>query len=246
MTIQRRIRNILSREIIRLITREPEIVHAIFNNMPADMYGQIRMNLGIPVPLGSPLQASVHPPDVDAFINQLIGRHIPVPPAEAKSLDLGCGDHPRTHFQADKLYGCDIRGCNDGIIIAADLFTESIPFPSSSLDYVTAYDFIEHVPRVMTGLDGKTRFPFIELMNEIHRVLKPKGFFLSKTPAFPSKQVFQDPTHVNIITEDTFPFYFCEEQDRKPFAKIYGFNGTFVLTEQNWCHSNLLTLMQRH
>ena len=33
-------------------------------------------------------------------------------------------------------------------------------------------------------------------MNEIYRVLKPNGYFLHRTPAFPAKQAFSDPTHV--------------------------------------------------
>ena len=70
-------------------------------------------------------------------------------------------------------------------------------------------------------------------MNEVHRVLKPEGMFLHSTPAFPSKEVFQDPTHVNIITEDTMPYYFCEPHN---WAKKlgYGFNGSFELIEQRW------------
>lgn len=63
---------------------------------------------------------------------------------------------------------------------------DPIPFASASFQYTTAYDFIEHVPRVLATQDSRTRFPFIELMDEIHRVLKPQGLFLPKTPAFPS------------------------------------------------------------
>ena len=37
-------------------------------------------------------------------------------------------------------------------------------------------------------------------MNEIYRVLKPGEMLLHFTPAYPSKEAFQDPTYVNIIT----------------------------------------------
>ena len=52
-------------------------------------------------------------------------------------------------------------------------------------------------------------------------------------PSFPSKEAFQDPTHVNFITEDTMPNYFYEPNN---FAKNlgYGFNGNFELIEQRW------------
>ena len=79
---------------------------------------------------------------------------------------------------------------------------------SNSVDVVTAFNFVEHVPRCLYT-QHTTIFPFVNLMNEIHRVLKPGGFFYSHTPAFPSLEAFTDPTHLNIITEYTFKDYFC-------------------------------------
>ena len=64
-------------------------------------------------------------------------------------------------------------------------------------------------------------------MNEIYRVLKPGGLFYASTPAFPSPEAFQDPTHVNIITDGTHE-YFC---GGNPDARIYGFTGQFVAIE---------------
>jgi SAM-dependent methyltransferase len=93
----------------------------------------------------------------------------------------------------------------------------------------------------VTTIAGATKYPFIDLMNEIHRILKPGGLFLSRTPAYPHKEAFQDPTHVNIITEDTFPTYFCNEY----LARIYGFNGAFTLITQEWCRPSLLTLIKK-
>ena len=92
-------------------------------------------------------------------------------------------------------------------------------------------------------------------MNEIHRVLKPNGYFLHSTPGYPSKQVFQDPTHVNFITEDTFPHYFCsnihnetsmEGVKNSSAASIYGFNGNFIFIDQAWIFRgvNLVGLMR--
>ena len=70
-------------------------------------------------------------------------------------------------------------------------------------------------------------------MNEIHRILKPGGLFLHVTPAYPSKEVFQDPTHVNFITEDTFPNYFCSPNNWASDLG-YGFKGEFDLINQKW------------
>lgn len=158
----------------------------------------------------------------------------------ARSLDIGCGTSIRNPFNASELYGIDIRENDDEKIICLDLNVEPIPFPDNYFDYVTAYDFLELVPRVCCY--EKTRFPFIELMGEISRVLKAGGLFFSHTPAYPAKQAFQDPTHVNIITEDTIPLYFCGDA---AWAKMYGFSGSFELIAQEWHDCWLLTAVRK-
>ena len=146
---------------------------------------------------------------------------------KASSLDLGCGKKIRNPFLAEKLYGIDLIDDVAKNIVTADLNIEKIPFPDSFFEYCTAFDFIEHVPRIIYCPDR--RLPFVELMNEIHRVLKPGGVFLSLTPAYPTNEAFQDPTHVNFITSDTFLYYFCNEY---LWAKMYGFTGNFKLLAQ--------------
>ena len=171
-----------------------------------------------------------YPPAISAA--ELISKHYTPSTSDTLSLDLGCGSNPRNPFQATKSFGVDIRGDLEGNVSQADLSIESIPFGENQFDFCTAFDFIEHIPR-SSYPQGKTRLAFLELMNEIHRVLKPGGMLLHSTPAFPSKEAFQDPTHVNIITEDTMPIYFCEPNN---LAKRlgYGFNGSFELIEQRW------------
>lgn len=159
------------------------------------------------------------------------------------SLDLGCGIEPRNPFGTKNIYGIDIRSSDNPNILSADLFCSPIPFASDKFDFVCAYDFIEHIPR--TVIQESTRFPFIDLMSEIHRVLKPGGLFYSHTPAYPFKQAFQDPTHVNIITEDTFPIYFCDNDKDSAFGRAYGFKGRFELVDQCWLSHKLLTLLRK-
>ena len=81
-------------------------------------------------------------------------------------------------------------------------------------------------------------------MSEIYRILKPGGRFLSFTPAFPAAAAFRDPTHVNIITVETFPLYF---DVKNGWAKMYGFNGGFIIEKQSWHQNkiNLVTLMKK-
>jgi SAM-dependent methyltransferase len=136
------------------------------------------------------------------------------------TLDLGCGNYPRNPFGADHTFK-----------------------ETESMDFITAYEFIEHVPRLIAS--NTTRFPFVELMSEIHRVLKPGGFFFSKTPSYPSNEVFQDPTHVNFITNNTFPYYFCWHPYGGPWGRIYGFNGKFALVQQRREGIYLFKLLQK-
>ena len=114
---------------------------------------------------------------------------------------------------------------------AADLTLEPIPYEADRFGSVSAFDFIEHVPRVLPSSDGRsTTFPFIRLMNEIWRVLAPGGLLYAVTPAYPHAEAFQDPTHVNIITDHTHD-YFC---GAKPLARMYGFGGRFETRRLEW------------
>jgi len=155
-------------------------------------------------------------------------------------LDIGCGESPRNPFLAEQVFGIDIRENPERTIKYADLTVEPIPFPSDHFDYVTAFDFIEHVPRILYL--PQRRFPFVELMNEIHRVLKPGGVLLSHTPAYPYAPAFRDPTHVNIITEETFPLYF---DDVQKFAGMYGFKGAFQVLKQGWRKPHLISVLKK-
>ena len=152
------------------------------------------------------------------------------------ALDLGCGGNPGNPFNADVLYGIDFNENKALNVVSADLSLESIPFGDNFFDFIVASHILEHIPRVIYL--PHRRFAFVELMNEIWRVLKPNGTFLSITPAFPHPEAFQDPTHVNFITEKTFPEYFCGPNS-------YGFNGAFVIELQGWREFNLFTRMKK-
>lgn len=156
------------------------------------------------------------------------------------TLDIGCGEQPRNPFNASQSYGLDIREDLSKNIRYADLTVESLPFNENMFDFITAYDFLEHVPRVIYL--PERRFPFIELMNEVYRTLKPGGIFLSRTPFYPISSAFTDPTHVNVITADTFPMYF---DDKHTWAKMYGFKGSFKLKLQAVNETHLVTILEK-
>ena len=146
-----------------------------------------------------------------------------------RHLDLGCGAKPRNPYRRTTLYGVDIapsQASAPAEIRQANLSLVPIPFDDGYFQSVSAYDFLEHVPRILPCVGGHgTRFPFIELMNEIWRVLAPGGLFYAQTPAYPHATAFQDPTHVNILTDESHT-YFTQPQ---LMARMYGFTGTFAL-----------------
>lgn len=165
---------------------------------------------------------------------------------KTKTLDLGCGRTPKNFWGADEVWGIDILSDpKNKNVKVADLVVEPIPFNDDTFDYITAHDFLEHVPRILyvAGSGSLVRIqPFINLMNEIFRALKQGGKFLSFTPAYPQKEAFTDPTHVNVITEETFPLYFCKEH---LWASSYGFNGQFVLELQQWQGPHLISILSK-
>lgn len=148
----------------------------------------------------------------------------------SRHLDLGCGLRPKNPYCASELYGIDVRSDiirldeKVATVMQANLALEPIPFPDGYFTSVSAWDFLEHIPRqLFVGGSTGIIYPFVRLMNEIWRVLDCGGIFLAYTPAYPSPEAFQDPTHVNIITDQTYG-YFCGEN---PGARVYGFVGKF-------------------
>jgi SAM-dependent methyltransferase len=158
----------------------------------------------------------------------------------ASALDIGCGADPKNPFKAKNVFGLDIRENVDANIKYADLTLEPIPFPSDTFDYITAYDFLEHVPRVI--YTPQRRFPFVALMNEIWRTLKPNGIFLSHTPIYPYSAAFRDPTHVNILSHDTFTLYF---DNKIKWAGMYGFAGSFEVLHQGLIAPHLVSVLRK-
>lgn len=150
------------------------------------------------------------------------------------ALDIGCGPKPKNHFNADEVYGLDVRKDLPNKVYMADVIIEKIPFEDCFFDYVTAHDLIEHIPVILYS--PHRRYPFIELMNEIWRVLKPGGKFFSLTPAYPNAASFFDPTHVNYITNETFSMGFSS---LNPTARQAGFNGHFDVEAQIWLGPHL-------
>lgn len=157
-----------------------------------------------------------------------------------RSLDLGCGGALRNPFGADEVQGISPYPDTRQNVVTADLVVEPIPFADDSFDFITAHDFLQFVPRLVYA--PTRRNAFIELMNEVARVLKPGGRFMSATPLYPDAQAMRDPAQVNVITEETFPLYFAEPNH---WASAHGFKGTFGMRMHERQGQQLVVVMEK-
>ena len=151
--------------------------------------------------------------------------------SSSRHLDIGCGPMARNPFKADELFGADISSKLPSNLHQDNFFNTSalikIPTSDSYFDSISCFDFIEHLDRSVEGANA-----FIVFMNEASRILRVGGVLLAVTPAFPSPTAFQDPTHVNIITERTIEYFLGSMTESRTLD--YGILGGFELLAQFW------------
>lgn len=153
-------------------------------------------------------------------------------------IDLGSGNQIRNPLNYANKFGADYKlpskqDANSEFFIF-DL-TKDFPFKNDSIASFSAFDVIEHIPRWERDPNDGMRFPFLHFMNEVNRCLIPGGVFLAVTPAYPSPAAFQDPTHVNIITEETIKYF---EKLGHARNLDYEYSGDFKIVHQSWVYSN--------
>ena len=105
-----------------------------------------------------------------------------------KALDVGCGDR-----KLPGAVGID-RLALPAVDIVHDLNVFPWPVESASFDLVFANHFLEHVTDVLKTLE------------EVHRILKPGGRFVTQVPYFRSVDAFGDPTHSHFFTSATLDY----------------------------------------
>ena len=94
------------------------------------------------------------------------------------SVDLGSGPTPANPFNADRVIGIDAHASGSNVI-SCWVGLEPLPLDTSSVDVVTAFDFLEHLPRALWR-DGSVVNTFVETMSEVWRVLKSNGLLLPR------------------------------------------------------------------
>lgn len=127
------------------------------------------------------------------------------------NISLGCGRVERPGF-----LGLDL--VNYGWNKVWDASKDQIPADDNSVDYIEAFNFVEHIRREY----------WPKLFNECWRVLK-KGGVMEFTGPDASKDIktaLKDPTHVALMVPETFSAYFSGQRPRnadygiKPWENI--------------------------
>lgn len=122
-------------------------------------------------------------------------------------LDIGCGNNKQPGF-----VGLDIQPL-PGVDIVWDINRHPWPIPDECVATAICSHLIEHIPPVAIRADGSTWFPFLEFMNEVWRVTKVGGQFAISCPHATSPGYYQDPTHCNQVSEDTFCYFTPEYEN---------------------------------
>lgn len=112
-------------------------------------------------------------------------------------LNLGCGDN-----KSDNEYGIDILN-TPSVDVVANLSRKHLPIKNSSVDKIVSNHFLEHISDTVGA------------MEEIHRILKPKGIAHITVPHVSNIGFFKDPTHMRPFTFDSFDYFV---KDKKPVS----------------------------
>ena len=84
--------------------------------------------------------------------------------------------------------------------VVHDLEILPLPFGDNQFDEIHAYEVLEH-----TGKQGDWRF-FFSQFAELHRILKPGGYFFGSVPCWNSIWAFGDPSHKRVISKASLTF----------------------------------------
>lgn len=115
-------------------------------------------------------------------------------------LDLGCGQR-----KVRGAIGIDFNSNTDADVIH-DLTQFPYPFENNYFEEIYCNHILEHLPDL------------VKVMEELHRVAKPKCKIFIAVPYWTSYRAFVDPTHVRFFTEKTFD-YFTEESKMNFYSK---------------------------
>lgn len=122
-----------------------------------------------------------------------------------RSLNVGCG--PDIRPPSEGWVNMDVVPL-PGVDVVHDILSFPWPFADATFDHVLMRHVLEHVPHEVG--DKEHRDGFLLVVEELHRILKPKGRVEIFSPHHDSPDVWADPTHTRAVHPKNFQ-YFTEE-----------------------------------
>jgi len=120
------------------------------------------------------------------------------------NLSLGCAlNHEPGFTNLD----CDSRARPD---VLHNMEVTPLPFPDNSFDCVLASHSLEHVLNL------------IPLVADVHRILRPNGYFLAVTPHAACNMAWDSPHHVRGFTEGTWVYF-----QRSTYENVHAGYGAY-------------------
>lgn len=111
-------------------------------------------------------------------------------PTNTKLLELGCGQKKRWEHSV----ALDINPRTVADVIH-DLNAVPYPFADNEFDIIIAEHVLEHLGNL------------IQIVEELHRILKPGGLLYVEVPHFSNSGFFTDPTHTHAFTTKSFDYF---------------------------------------
>lgn len=144
-------------------------------------------------------------------------------------LNIGSGLTRRAGFtNIDRVQCVDDKG-NQYTDIICDIEKESLPFEDNSVDEIACYEVLEHLENLIFA------------MNEMWRVLKPKGILKGWVPREGGRGALADPTHKRIFITDTFDYFTGVNsrhsfRPKRPENADYGIKPWYKISLDNGIH----------
>ena len=123
-------------------------------------------------------------------------------------LNLGCGFRKIEGFINIDNRGCCSPDCQ------IDLTDFPWPYVNDSIEYIRAFDILEHLPDKY------------KTVNEIYRILKPGGILEFFIPSTDGRGAFQDPFHVSFWNINSWIYY-----TDKGHRDLYNTKANFEIIE---------------
>lgn len=152
-----------------------------------------------------------------------------------RELLIGCGRKRGKKFNLQGRQGwtdlttLDINPDHEPDVVH-DLQVLPYPFPTSHFDEIHAYEVMEHI-----GRQGDWR-SFFAQWSEIHRLLKPGGYFIGTSPNWNSPWAWGDPGHTRIIGQQQLQYLSQKNYEEQV--------GKTAMTDYRFCYKADLTLEQ--